>query len=946
MKNTLLLVLIVLILRSLSISADLYRIKLSSHADAEYLNSTGVEPVAMLFRGYLVMADKSQAYEMESRGIELRLIEAGVDKSFLGIDMRRDRKNVDRFDLIYEEGAFRLFRLEPMEKSRILTGTEIMPVADRNIIFTYVESVEYDESSYVLPGGLEELIGQISIDSLVAFSEHLESYMGRVTGTIVNFQVQEWLSNKFIEMGYTDVYYDRFTFNFDGSTKNCRNVIAVKEGTKYPDHQIIIGAHYDTYSGWVFDTGVSPGADDNGSGMAAVLEIARVLKDIETDVTILFILFDGEEFLCKGSGHYANEAYARGDDIIFMLNLDMIGARRNGSSVYINHGNDMKYAYLCELLGDTLLNINGHFITEYASDQRKFWEVGYNALMIHEYEFSEVWHTVDDLVQFLTYDYMTSMTKLALATVYSIDNIASPNPSLLISYPLGLPSSLPAGETSFLEVQLEGLYGGEVMPGTINWHYSISGENYVTVPMTEKSSGIYEVEIPGMLSGTQISYYADAEEINTGVVSGGNIASADNAYYLYPEQSLFEDGFAQDFGWQVEGNASEGIWERGIPEGDGLNGDPLEDFDGDGWCYLTGNNIGNSERVNGVTSLISPMFDLSDKYGEVRYAIWFENGPYREDIMSVYLSGNGGIDWIKVDSIGPVSGCGGSWQTRSFLMNFHIGNSSQVRVKFVVSDYNQSGIEAGLDAFRVLLHSSDPLEIPDQAFSEWTKGEPYTAQVYAIGGLGDIAFNDIDDSFSLAGLVLHSDGLIEGQLTKSGQLNLLVEALNEVGNSAMGMISFLVNEPVALHTFSLPGGMIRESYSQQLNADGGTGELIWIDKYGDLEGTGLSLSSTGLVSGVVEDPRLIGFTVYISDITGSDQEWTYEMNFEYIDGDANGDNVVNVGDAVFIINHVFKHGPSPYPYLAADTNCDGDVNIGDAVYLVNHIFKDWPAPGC
>ncbi|MEE9441437.1 MAG: DUF362 domain-containing protein [candidate division Zixibacteria bacterium] len=65
---------------------------------------------------------------------------------------------------------------------------------------------------------------------------------------------------------------------------------------------------------------------------------------------------------------------------------------------------------------------------------------------------------------------------------------------------------------------------------------------------------------------------------------------------------------------------------------------------------------------------------------------------------------------------------------------------------------------------------------------------------------------------------------------------------------------------------------------------------------------------------------------------------------DYICGDANGDFDVNVGDAVFIINHVFKGGPAPEPIESGDANWDGDCNVGDAVYLINHVFKGGPGP--
>jgi hypothetical protein len=67
---------------------------------------------------------------------------------------------------------------------------------------------------------------------------------------------------------------------------------------------------------------------------------------------------------------------------------------------------------------------------------------------------------------------------------------------------------------------------------------------------------------------------------------------------------------------------------------------------------------------------------------------------------------------------------------------------------------------------------------------------------------------------------------------------------------------------------------------------------------------------------------------------------------DIICGDANSDGQIDVGDAVFLINHIFKGGPAPYSLEAGDANCDGEINVGDPVYLINYIFKAGPEPGC
>ncbi len=63
-------------------------------------------------------------------------------------------------------------------------------------------------------------------------------------------------------------------------------------------------------------------------------------------------------------------------------------------------------------------------------------------------------------------------------------------------------------------------------------------------------------------------------------------------------------------------------------------------------------------------------------------------------------------------------------------------------------------------------------------------------------------------------------------------------------------------------------------------------------------------------------------------------------------GDANHDGAINIGDAVYLINYIFKQGPAPECMGEGDANCDSTINIGDAVYLINYIFKSGPSPCC
>jgi hypothetical protein len=86
---------------------------------------------------------------------------------------------------------------------------------------------------------------------------------------------------------------------------------------------------------------------------------------------------------------------------------------------------------------------------------------------------------------------------------------------------------------------------------------------------------------------------------------------------------------------------------------------------------------------------------------------------------------------------------------------------------------------------------------------------------------------------------------------------------------------------------------------------------------------------------------------YVTD--GAENHGLILGQVEYVDylcGDANDDEAINIGDAVYVGHYVFQQGPAPVPLEAGDANCDGNINIGDAVYIINFVFWQGPAPCC
>lgn len=145
------------------------------------------------------------------------------------------------------------------------------------------------------------------------------------------------------------------SFDFQGVSQQI--VVAEITGRRKPKEVIVIGAHYDTVLG-------SPGADDNASGVAALIEIASLLKDVPMDRTVRFVAFPNEEYHGEdwrhmGSYHHAKRSHDRGDQVVGMLSLEMLG-------YFSNEVGSQKYPFPFNLFYPERGNFIG-FIGNYAS---------------------------------------------------------------------------------------------------------------------------------------------------------------------------------------------------------------------------------------------------------------------------------------------------------------------------------------------------------------------------------------------------------------------------------------------------------------------------------------------------------------------------------------------------------------------------------------------------
>jgi hypothetical protein len=223
--------------------------------------------------------------------------------------------------------------------------------------------------------------------------------------------------------------------------------VATIPGAVYPESEIIVGGHLDSQN--YSNPNAAPGADDNASGTAAALEMARVLMatGYQPAFTLRFMGFAAEEAGLIGSDVYAQEASNRGDDIRVMMNYDMLGYRNQGSPdrdfniVWYTGSEAYSDLHAATALAYTTLNPVMSTSYRSSSDSWSFYSWGYHTLFCIETDFNPYYHSQNDLLQYVDVPYATDIIRAGLAMLLTLDMLP-PSVPLLEVYDRGDGSSL------------------------------------------------------------------------------------------------------------------------------------------------------------------------------------------------------------------------------------------------------------------------------------------------------------------------------------------------------------------------------------------------------------------------------------------------------------------------------------------------------------------------
>jgi outer membrane murein-binding lipoprotein Lpp len=207
------------------------------------------------------------------------------------------------------------------------------------------------------------------------------------------------------------------------------NVVADLPGRECRDEVFVVGAHYDSVN-------ATPGADDDASGVAGMLELARVLRSLPLPMTVRFVGFAFEEIGLLGSRQMASDLAEAGTDVAGMVSLEMIGysaGHEDDSFIgvpndYVATVGDPQSGYLARVFGaahyEYLLNRfapaavidPAAFGDVLRSDHAPFWAEGFPALLITDTANfrNPNYHQASDTIDTLDFGYLSDSVKATL----------------------------------------------------------------------------------------------------------------------------------------------------------------------------------------------------------------------------------------------------------------------------------------------------------------------------------------------------------------------------------------------------------------------------------------------------------------------------------------------------------------------------------------------------
>ena len=312
--------------------------------------------------------------------------------------------------------GMQLVRISKVAARSIAAESQLtaVPLDQKRIRFHYLPPMVTGAFSDITDFPTDTLANRVSQDSIYAFDTRLEAFQTRYYLSDSIDRARDWIVEKFQDWGYTDVTTPTFSWHGDWHY----NVMAVKPGNAEPDKVIVVGGHYDSFNQQSDPMVFAPGADDNGSGTATVMELARILADVPLRKTIIFMAFSAEEIGLIGSAAAAEEFVNAGTDIEVMYNFDMVGFTDDALwDISVTGGLSTAYRDVTSQAATRVTSLIPIIDSSPGgSDHSSFRNQGYNVVFTIEADFNYGgWHTNQDLSSRMDFPYFAEVVKMAVA---------------------------------------------------------------------------------------------------------------------------------------------------------------------------------------------------------------------------------------------------------------------------------------------------------------------------------------------------------------------------------------------------------------------------------------------------------------------------------------------------------------------------------------------------
>lgn len=296
--------------------------------------------------------------------------------------------------------------------SAMNNGKEIDIKENKNLIITNFET------------DIIDMINQINQSLIHHYLKGLVDIGPRYTGTDNCKKAANYIFDEFKKIGL-DAKIEPWRY----VRYKCQNVVATLNGSDTDsDAVIVLCAHYDTIT-YRFYRNYSVGANDDGSGIAAMLAIANILSQYSLKHTIRFVAVSGEEVGTYGSYDYTKNAYKRNENIIASLIIDTIGyANSSLDGEYINMYTPYRTNWLipiCENISEKYseyLHIQTKPLPHVTCDTQPFLDFGYDTCYFGQSSFSPYIHTPEDTIDNINFSYLTNATKFLLTLTAELGN--------------------------------------------------------------------------------------------------------------------------------------------------------------------------------------------------------------------------------------------------------------------------------------------------------------------------------------------------------------------------------------------------------------------------------------------------------------------------------------------------------------------------------------------